>query len=139
MAVTASIVVVLVALGATVAAVAGPTPDRDIGQGVAQVASSASPTTVLGAPTPTTVAPTTTVAPAPEAADNADIAPTDCANDDMCGEIIPDGTCDDEAMCGEIRADDDCADGEMCGDIPAPAECTDPAMCGQIVPQPVDP
>lgn len=138
MAVTACIVVVLVALGATVAAVAGPAPDRDIGQGAALVADATPTTEADTAPTPTTIGPTTTVAPPPEA-DNADVAPTDCADADMCGDIVPEGPCDDEAMCGEIRADDDCADGEMCGDIPAPTECTDPAMCGQIVPQPVDP
>ena len=135
MAVVAALVVVGVATGATVAAVAGPAPHRPVGEGIARVADAPARTVPSPEDPVTTVAPTT-IAPAPEGADNADLAPTDCADDEMCGDIVPSVDCRDEGMCGEIRTDGDCADGEMCGDIPAPT-CADPTMCGDIVPEPV--
>ncbi len=129
----------VLATAATVAAVTGPAPDRGTGHGVARGADVSPTAPTAEGPTTTLGAPSTTVAPQPETADNADIATTDCADDDMCGDIAPEGPCDDADMCGDIRTDDDCADGEMCGEIPAPSTCADPTMCGAIVPQPVDP
>lgn len=129
----------VLATAATVAAVTGPAPDRGVDPGVAR-STDVSPTAPIAeGPATTLGTPSTSAAPQAEAADNADIATTDCADDDMCGDIAPEGPCDDADMCGDIRTDDDCADGEMCGDIPAPSTCADPTMCGAIVPQPVDP
>ena len=134
----AALLTVLVATGATVAAVAGPAPERPVGGVVAPLTETepGPTTTVSGAAT--TVAPATVV-PVPgrtEGADNADIAPTDCSDADMCGQITPSDDCEDVAMCGAIRSDGECVDGEMCGDIPTPGTCADPSMCGSIVPEP---
>ena len=122
--------VLLVAGGLTVAAVAGPSDDTEVGSGVALVSDS-TPTTTTPTAAPTTAPPTTV--PAPEA----EAVPTgDCSDPAMCGDISSEGPCDDASMCGEIRADEECADSQMCGDIPAPSDCADPAMCGEIVPAP---
>lgn len=135
----AALLTVLVATGATLAAVAGPAPERPVGGGVAPLAETepGPTTTAAGA---TTSTPPTTVLPVPagtEGADNADIAPTDCSDADMCGQITPSDDCGDVAMCGAIRSDGECVDDEMCGDIPTPSTCADPSMCGSIVPEPV--
>ena len=121
--------IVLVAGGLTVAAVAGPSGDTEVGSGVALVSDAVTPTTVTTPPTttpPTTTPPTTAEA----------VPSGDCADAAMCGDISSDGPCDDAGMCGEIRTDGECADDAMCGDIPPPAECSDPTMCGEIVPAP---
>jgi hypothetical protein len=121
--------VLLVGVGLTVAAVAGPTGDDDTGSGVALVADT-SPSTTAPVTSPTTTPPTT-------AAPAGDAVPTgDCGDDAMCGDISPGEDCTDDAMCGEIRVDENCTDDAMCGDIPPPADCSDPTMCGEIVPTP---
>jgi hypothetical protein len=122
-------IVLLVGSGLTVAAVAGPAPDNDIGQGAALVAA----VTIATAP-PTTA--TTTPAASPPVTEAGAVPAGDCSTPGMCGDITSDGPCDDAGMCGEIRADDTCADDSMCGDIPAPSDCADPTMCGEIVPAP---
>ncbi len=138
MAVVAALVVVVVATGATVAAVAGPAPDGPgpaVGEGVARVAD-APPRTVPSPEDPVTTVAPTTIAPAPEGADNADLAPTDCATPRCAARSCRLTIAATWACAARSGPTGDCADGEMCGDIPAPT-CADPTMCGDIVPEPV--